>query len=121
MNVFQIMTTPVVTTNVHNTVGSIRKKILDRGLHALPVLENDGNIAGIISSHDVAKTSNDDTPIENVMTKKVHIVMKNNRVVDAAKVMLKHHIHHLIVMEEGHVVGMISSLDVMESLLEQSE
>jgi CBS domain-containing protein len=40
--------------------------------------------------------------------------LKNNRVKDAAKTMVKHNIHHMIVMEDGKVIGMVSSMDIIK-------
>lgn len=89
-----------------------------KGINAIPVLKEDGEISGIVSSSDVAKAHSDDIKVEDIMTKKVHIVLKNNRVQDAAKTMIKHGVHHLVVMEEGQVIGMVSSLDIIESLID---
>ena len=44
----------------------------------------------------------------------VHVLLPNNRVKDAAKIMVKHGVHHLVVMEDGKVMGMLSSMDVMK-------
>ena len=48
------------------------------------------------------------------MSDRVHIVLRNNQVKDAAKVMVKHGVHHLVVMEDGKVIGMISSMDIIK-------
>ncbi len=48
------------------------------------------------------------------MSDRVHIVLKNNRVQDAAGIMVKHNVHHLVVMEDGQVVGIVSSMDIMK-------
>ena len=52
------------------------------------------------------------------MSERVHIVLKNNRVVDAAAMMVKNSVHHLVVMEDGQVVGMVSSLDILKAYSE---
>jgi len=51
--------------------------------------------------------------VGDIMSDRVHIVLKNNRLKDAAAVMTKHAVHHLVVMEDGDVVGMISSMDIV--------
>ena len=104
MHIHEIMSAPVVVTR--------------KGINAIPVLKEDGEIAGIVSSSDVAKEHSDETRVEEIMTDKVHIVLKNNRVQDAAKTMLKHNVHHLVVMDDGQVIGMVSSMDVIRCLVD---
>lgn len=119
MNILDIMSTPVVVTRKDSQLKHTRELFARKGINAIPVLKEDGEIAGIVSSSDVAKAHADDTLVEEIMTPKVHIVLKNNRVEDAAKTMLKHQVHHLVVMEDGQVVGMVSSLDIIKALIEQ--
>ena len=116
MNIHEIMSAPVVVTRKGAQLKHTRELFDRKGINAIPVLEEDGEIAGIISSSDVAKEHSDETTVEDIMTPKVHIVLKNNRVQDAARTMLKHNVHHLVVMEEGNVVGMVSSLDLLKAL-----
>ena len=53
------------------------------------------------------------------MSDRVHILLKNNRVKDAAGVMAKNDVHHLVVMEDGDVVGMLSSMDIVRVYAEE--
>lgn len=113
MRVEDIMSSPVTVTNRNTKVGHLKDLLLRKNIHAVPVLENDGTISGIITTSDIAKCHNDDEIVQNVMSNRVHIVLKNNRAKDAANMMVKNNIHHLVVMEEGNVVGMVSSLDIV--------
>ena len=117
MQVGEIMSTPVVATRKATKIKHTREQLSRKNINALPVLEEDGTIAGILSSSDVAKVHDDESTVESAMSRMVHIVLKNNRVQDAAQIMLKHAVHHLAVMEDGQVVGMISSMDVIAALL----
>lgn len=117
MNIHEIMSSPVVVTRKGSPLKHTRDLFARKGINAIPVLSEDGEIEGIISSSDVAKAHNDETLVEEIMSEKVHIVLKNNRVQDAAKTMLKHGVHHLVVMEEGEVIGMVSSLDIIKHLI----
>lgn len=116
MNIHEIMSTPVVVTRKGTLIKHTRELLSRKNVNALPVLEEDGKINGIVSASDVAKHHNENDTVESIMTSMVHIVLKNNRVQDAAKLMVKHQIHHLVVMEDGQVVGMVSSLDLLKAL-----
>lgn len=111
------MSAPVVVTREETKLKHTRDLFSRKSINAIPVLKEDGEIAGILSASDLAKAHDDNMRVSDIMTKKVHIVLKNNRVKDAAKTMLKHNVHHLVVMEDGNVVGMISSLDIIASFL----
>jgi CBS domain-containing protein len=118
MHIKDIMSTPVVVTRKDSQLKHTRELFARKNVNAIPVLKEDGEIAGIVSSSDLAKEHSDEVLVESIMTEKVHIVLPNNRVSDAAKTMLKHQVHHLVVMEEGQVVGMVSSLDIIASFVE---
>ena len=114
MRVEDVMSTPVVITQRNVKITHIRDLFGRKDIHALPVLEEDGTIAGIITSSDVAKHKDDNDIVETIMSHRVHIVLKNNRLKDAAAIMVKHNVHHLVVMEDGDVVGMISAMDIVQ-------
>lgn len=117
MNIEEIMRSPVVVTREKTKLKHTRELIKRKSINAIPVLKEDGEIAGILSSSDLAKAHDESMTVSDIMTHKVHIVLKNNRVSDAAKTMLKHGVHHLVVMEDGAVIGMVSSLDIIKALI----
>lgn len=112
MKVEHLMSTPVMITQRNTKVVHLKEMFSRKGIGAVPVLEDDGTISGIVSATDVIKSSDDALVVEDIMSDRVHIVLKNNRVKDAAAVMVKHNVHHLVVMEDGKVVGMISTMDI---------
>lgn len=118
MRVEEIMNTPVSVTKGTNKVKHLKDLFSRKEINTVPVLENDGTISGIVSASDVAKCHNEEELVQDIMSKHVHIVLKNNRVKDAAAIMTKHHVHHLVVMNEGDVVGMISSMDIIKVFAE---
>lgn len=83
MRVEEIMSTPVVITHRNVKVGHLRQTFARKGINALPVLEKDGTISGIVSSSDVIRCNEDDLFVEDIMSDRVHIALKNNRVQDA--------------------------------------
>lgn len=117
MNTEEIMSSPVVVTKESTKLKYTRELISRKSINAVPVLKEDGEIAGILSSSDLAKAHDENMTVGDIMTEKVHLILKNNRVQDAAKTMIKHSVHHLVVMEDRDVIGMVSSLDIMKSLV----
>lgn len=111
MNVADVMMSPVVVTQKNKTIKQVRELLKRKKVNALPVLNMEGEIEGIVSVSDIAIETDDTKLIEQVMTTKTHVASVNSGLIDAAKMMEKHHIHHLVVMEEGQVVGILSSMD----------
>lgn len=110
------MTSPVVVTQKGTQIKHIKNLLARKDLNAVPVLEEDGVIVGMVSARDLTKALDDDILVEELMSNRIHVVMANNRVKDAAQIMVKYKIHHLPVMEEGKIVGIISSLDILATI-----
>jgi len=108
------MSTPVVITQRNVKVEHLKDMFNRKKINAVPVLEDDGTISGIVSSSDVMKNHDESLTVQDIMADRVHIALKNNRVKDAAKMMAKHNVHHLVVMENGDVVGMLSAMDIVK-------
>lgn len=119
MRVEEIMKTPVVFTNPNVKVEFLKDTFSRKGIHAVPVLEADGTIAGIVTSTDLVAVHNASLLVRQIMTPKVHICIRTNRVKDAAKTMTKHDVHHMVVMEDGKIIGMISSMDIVKVYAEE--
>ncbi len=114
MRVEEILISPVVITQKTVKVSNLKDRFTRKGISAVPVVDTDGSISGIVSSNDIVACHDEALHVEDVMSDHVHIVLRNNKVKDAAKVMVKHGVHHLVVMEEGKVIGMISSMDIIK-------
>ena len=92
-----------------------------KGISAIPVVALEGEritIRGIVTSTDLRRINDESVPVTEIMAKKVHVVSKDAGVRAAAKMMLRHDVHHLVVMDEGRIVGMISALDFVQLIAE---
>ena len=112
------MKKPVVSCALPSDVGSVRDLMKQKDCHAIPLVEigenNQIDIRGIVTSDDLIGVYDDTTDIQQVMTQKVHVVSPQSNAQSAARMMLRHHTHHLVVMDDGKIVGIISSLDFVE-------
>jgi predicted transcriptional regulator len=119
MRVEDLMSAPVMITRRNVKIEYLKDMFTRKGPGAVPVLEEGGAIAGIVSASDVVKCHNESLTVQDIMTDRVHIVLKNNRVKDAARIMSKNDVHHLVVMEDGNVVGILSALDIVKVYREE--
>lgn len=95
----------------------LKNYLKKNNISSAPVVNENGEIEGIITSSDLSAIYNEELTVRNVMTHKPFVCAINARVQDVAKKMLEEKIHHIIVMDNGKIEGMISSLDVIKGLI----
>lgn len=110
------MTSDVQTVATSEVVGTLRDMMLDGKIHALPVLGQDGAVAGIVTSTDLVEEYAPELGVTAVMSDKVVDVAPDTTLVDAARTMLDAGIHHLVVVRGGDVAGIVSSFDLLREL-----
>ncbi len=116
VQVKDFMITPVVSTTIKSNVGYVRELMERKEVNAIPVVEVNGeiNIRGMVTSTDLRGISDESISVEEVMSKKVHVVSRNSSAQSAANMMVRHSVHHLLVMNKGEIIGMISSFDFVK-------
>lgn len=128
IQVKDFMSAPVTTASGEATVQEVRALMKKEGIHAIPIVSygKEGttvemDIRGIVTASDISKNVHDGAPMENVMTSSnVHVVHTDSSAQAAAKMMLRHNVHHMVVMDQGKIMGMISSLDFVKLVAEHA-
>lgn len=126
VQVKDFMSTPVISAMTEDSAKDIRELMKDKKIHAIPILSytNDKlkveqTIRGIITTTDLSKDVHDDTKVGDIMTaSNVQVVHVDSSAQSAAKMMLRNNVHHIVVMDEGEIKGMISSLDFVKLVAE---
>ena len=114
IKIADLMAKRVITAQPHHSVDHLRDLMERNRIHAVPIVGPDGEASGIVTTADVARKLNGETPVKRIMTTRVYAVPAYNDVSAAARVMRKHRIHHVVVTHEKRVVGIISSLDLLK-------
>jgi CBS domain-containing protein len=114
LKVKDLMAEQVITAQPHHTVSHVRKLMEANGVHAVPIVASDESLAGVVTTADLAAKLKDATPISKVMTERVYTIPAYNDVHLAARLMRNHHCHHVVVTHEQKVVGILSSMDLLE-------
>jgi CBS domain-containing protein len=118
IQVNDFMSHSVIAAQGTDSIGEIRAIMKRESIHAIPIVENsDGNILvqGIVTTTDLCCEVDDTIPVERVLGEsKVLVLPTTTSAKSAAEMMLKHKVHHLVVMENGKLVGMVSSLDFVK-------
>jgi len=128
IRVKDFMSAPVTTAVEGNSVREIRVLMKDKGIHAIPIISYSNEtpnveitIRGIITATDISKQVDDSAVVGDIMTAtNVHVVHTDSTANAAAKMMLRHKVHHMVVMDDGKIEGMISSMDFVKLIAEYS-
>jgi CBS domain-containing protein len=113
-----IMTDSVITIKESQTVQEAAELMSQYNIGSIPVVNNSGQMAGIITDRDItlrttAQGENPQTPVSEVMTAQTIVQgTPDMDVHEAANLMAQQQIRRLPVVENGHVVGMVALGDL---------
>ena len=86
-----------------------------------------GRMVGIFTERDYCRKiilmgrSSLDTPIDEIMTKKMITVHPDQTLEECLELMTNHYIRHLPVEDDGKLVGVVSMRDVMSAIISTKE
>lgn len=98
-----------------------------RDVGALIVLDQSGEIVGLVSERDYARKVilkgrfSKDTPVGEIMSQRVVCVSSQQTVQDCMALMTAKRVRHLPVVENGQLTGIISIGDVVKAIIEELE
>ena len=115
-----IMSKVIISVNTETTVFQVAKMMEQSGIGAVLVKKND-HLTGIITDRDFATkiVSNNlsfDTPVEKVMSSPLITINYNESISAAAERMTSKKIRKLAVTDNGIIVGLITSTDLVNQL-----
>jgi CBS domain-containing protein len=115
------MTRTVLTISPDSSLGDAAAKMVERGVGAVVVLENDA-VAAILTERDVMKAvgaGNDGSAsVSDWMTRHPDTIEPTDTTDHAASLMIHGGFRHLPVFDEGRVVGIVSIRDLMRVALD---
>jgi len=121
-----IMHRGVITCKTHTLLKEVVRIISDTDVHALVVIHDNEDVAGIVSHMDLLSLYGQnllDYKAEDVMRSKVITVAPTATIKEAVALMLENQIRRLLVTEqtpEGErAIGVISTTDVIRDMREQ--
>jgi CBS domain-containing protein len=106
----------------HASVYEALKLMSDKNVGALPVVEA-GKLVGIISERDYARKvilkgkSSLETPVKEIMTEEVIPVHPDQSMEECMMLITNKRIRHLPILENDHLVGIISIGDVLKEII----
>ena len=134
LTVSQIYTDEIITATTAATVGQAINRLREHGISRLPVVDENGDLQGIITTHDIVNfvvrdetrqekgdRSGDhdrmlDLPVDNLMTSPVLTAELSESVEAVVERMFDNDISGLVVTDEDAVAGIITKTDVLRAL-----
>ena len=112
----------VVGVELDDSVEHVCQILDQHHLHCVPVFTPDKQVFGVISAGDLVHfaTLHDDPKQQRAWEVCTHKVVTVNAAMSArqaAELMVEQKIHHLLVTNEQHIVGIVSSLDLIQACL----
>ena len=109
-----VMTQKVVTVHTWTPVPEAMELLVNYRFTGLPVLDNAGRLAGIVSESDfIAKRGQ---RVEDIMTKDVVSVAPDMSLEEVGDLLLRRGIRRVPVLQAGKLVGLISRRDMLQFL-----
>jgi predicted transcriptional regulator len=120
LTIKDIMTTDVIWLDASAPVEEARRTLVDEHIGGAPVLDG-GRVVGVISKTDLIDPARDvehQVSIHDVMTPLVHYLRPGDAAAAAIEMMLRKHIHRVIVVDKSHhLAGVVTATDILRAVL----
>ncbi|MBW2686698.1 MAG: CBS domain-containing protein, partial [Deltaproteobacteria bacterium] len=128
MPVTEYMTSPVETIDIGQSLVAANALFSEQGVSALGVVNDDGELKGVVSRTDLLHAAVftqgetfrvPDRPVEEIMKSPALQVLPDADLTEAARLMLKEHVHRIFVTSGDKPVGVVSTRDLMRAVREK--
>ncbi len=115
IHIGDLMSFPVETVDAKTNIKEVAALLKEKGVSGMPVT-SDGKLAGVISRRDINKLTKDSqwrAPAKAFMSTNVITAPPDLTVPKATRILVKHDVGRLPVVEDGKIIGIFSRSDAM--------
>jgi CBS-domain-containing membrane protein len=116
-----IMTTNVITVKKDVVLTEVIALLLRWHISAMPVVDDEGKMVGIISEIDLVNLTFDgnaaDTTVEEVMVTDIISFSPSTQLADLVQTFSQKHLRRVPIIDKGKVVGIVSRRDILREML----
>ena len=130
--VSKIMSADIITMSQDQTLGELNQLIDDKDIRHVPIVSGE-RLVGLLSTTDLDKISFINTfdgdglttsiygslTIQQVMTRNLMLVQKDDSIYDVAIILSKNEFHALPVLDGEKIVGIVTTTDLLKFLIAQ--
>ncbi len=119
------MSTKLETIGRYESAKEAAKKMLDKNVSSLVVVDEQGQSIGIVTERDITRgvcihdVPSKEYKIHHLMTSPLSMIEPNLSVEMAANLMIQNKVRHLIVSEGDKTVGIVTATNFIDYLNEQ--
>ncbi|MDH5687060.1 MAG: homocysteine biosynthesis protein [Candidatus Bathyarchaeota archaeon] len=119
LTVLDVMKTKVLTANPTDDVRDVSKKLIEKGIDHLPVVDTESKLIGIVTSWDLAKAiAQEKRQLGDIMTKKVITATTDEAIDVVVRRMSRHNISGVPVIDEtNRIIGILTTDDISRKLV----
>ena len=128
----EIMTSNLVTINRNDSVAEVANIFKANNFHHLPIVDDEGSLAGIISLTDLERLKTGATLFRNpkkeeytralfettraceIMTKDIVLLHPTDTIKKAYEIFKKNQFRALPIVEKGLLIGIVTPLDILD-------
>ena len=119
-----LMSPDVMAVEPDMTVNELATFLTDHHITGAPVVDPRGRMVGVVSETDIAEAGLERAEallVREIMTPTAYTVPHDTAIAEVARTMVTGRIHRLLVTRNAHVVGILSTLDVLKALYEDGD
>lgn len=115
--VAQLMTSEPVTVTPETLVEEVANRMLDHGIGSVLVVDEDGALAGILTTTDFVqivaeRKPKDETPVSEYMSTDVLTASAQEPIEEVANRLIEAGVHHMPVVDDGRPIGIVTTTDL---------
>ncbi|HKK89748.1 MAG TPA: CBS domain-containing protein [Saprospiraceae bacterium] len=130
------MTNNVITLRPNDSIAEAAKIFDAQGIHHIPVVE-EGNLVGMVSKTDylffkrgflddktdqrIEEIRMNNYELSDIMTRDLQYIRANSPIQKALELFQKNEFHALPVLDEGQLVGLVTTFDIIDNILTDQE
>lgn len=113
-----VATKEVISVPENTSIREAAKIMCENSISSLIIMDKDGIPVGIITDKDlrkkvVAMARNVEEPVKNIMSFPIIKIDAKDYCFEAVVKMLKYNLHHLLVIKNGQISGIVTNHDIM--------
>lgn len=119
------MTRGVISVHLTDSVRDVARVLIENKIHAVAVMDDNGDVIGIISEMDLLGVMDQDldlTRAEDIMSSYLRSITPDSSLEEAAEIMLGLKVHRLIVLHPDgrRAVGLLSITDIIKEMTKKA-
>ena len=122
LHISSVMVKDVFTVPETMQLDEVAKLMLDNGIGSVPVMNDEDKMSGIVSKADFVTLAVgiafEKVTVKEIMTKDLIVVSPTDRLVHARRQMIESHVGRVPVVDDGKLVGMVTSKDLMRAFID---